>query len=116
MFVIALGFYQFYQAFSGKFRKELNLNELSNTEAQWVMRISRFGLAARGIVFCSIGWFLIEAARQSNAATAQGLDEVLQTLAQQPNGAWLLGIVALGLVAYGIYTIIQARYRRLINV
>jgi hypothetical protein len=116
VFVIALGFYQFYQAFSGKFRKELNLTELSNTEAQWVMRISRFGLAARGIVFCIIGWFLIEAAKQSNAATAQGLDEVLQTLAQQPYGAWLLGIVALGLVAYAIYTIIQARYRRLVNV
>ncbi|MBD2560895.1 MULTISPECIES: DUF1206 domain-containing protein [Nostoc] len=116
VFVIALGFYQFYQAFSGKFRKELNLTELSNKEAQWVMRISRFGLAARGIVFCIIGWFLIEAARQSNAATAQGLDQVLQTLAQQPYGAWLLGIVALGLVAYAIYTIIQARYRRLVNV
>ncbi|MEH1895281.1 MAG: DUF1206 domain-containing protein [Nostoc sp.] len=115
-FVIALGFYQFYQAFSGKFRKELNLSKLSNTQAKWVMRISRFGLAARGIVFCIIGWFLIEAARQSNAATAEGLDEVLQTLAQQPNGAWLLGIVALGLVAYGIYTIIQARYRRLVNI
>jgi preprotein translocase subunit Sss1 len=114
-FVIALGFYQFYQAFSGKFRKELNLTELSNTEAQWVMRIARFGLAARGIVFCITGWFLIEAARQSNAATAVGLDEVLQTLAQQPYGAWLLGIVALGLVAYAIYTIIQARYRRLVN-
>lgn len=73
-------------------------------------------LAARGIVFCIIGWFLIEAAKHSNAATAEGLDEVLQTLAQQPNGAWLLGIVALGLVAYGIYTIIQARYRRLVNI
>ncbi len=114
--IIALGFYQFYQAFSGKFRKELNLTELSNTEAKWLMRISRFGLAARGIVFCIIGWFLIEAARQSNASAAGGLDEALQTLAQQPNGAWLLGIVALGLVAYGIYTIIQARYRRLVNV
>ncbi|MFN6536881.1 MAG: DUF1206 domain-containing protein [Nostoc sp. EkiNYC01] len=114
--IIALGFYQFYQAFSGKFRKELNLTELSNTESKWVIRISRFGLAARGIVFCIIGWFLIEAARQSNASAAGGLDEALQTLAQQPNGAWLLGIVALGLVAYGIYTIIQARYRRLVNV
>ncbi|WP_325034750.1 DUF1206 domain-containing protein [Nostoc sp. 'Lobaria pulmonaria (5183) cyanobiont'] len=63
-----------------------------------------------------MGWFLIEAARKSNAATAEGLDEVLQTIAQQPNGAWLLGIMALGLIAYGIYTIIQARYRRVVNV
>jgi len=115
-FIIALGFYQFYQAFSGKFRKELNLTELSSIETEWVISICRFGLAARGIVFCMIGWFLIQAARQSNASAAGGLDEALQTLARQPNGAWLLGIVALGLVAYGIYTMIQARYRRLVNV
>lgn len=114
-FVIGLGFYQFYIAFSGKFRKELNLTELSNKERQWVMAICRFGLAARGIVFCIIGWFLISAARQSDASAAGGLDEALQTLAQQPYGPWLLGIVALGLVAYGIYMVIQARYRQLIT-
>jgi Domain of Unknown Function (DUF1206) len=114
-FVIGLGFYQFYQAFSGKFRKELNLTELSNKEREWVMAICKFGLAARGIVFCIIGWFLIQAANQSNASAAIGLDGVLQALARQPYGPWLLGIVALGLIAYGIYMVIQARYRQLIT-
>lgn len=111
--IVALGFYQFYKAFSAKFRRELNLSELSNTESQWVIRICRFGLAARGVAFSIIGWFLIQAARQSDASAAGGLDEVLQTLAQQPYGTWLLGIMAFGLVAYGIYEIVQARYRQL---
>ncbi|MBW4614332.1 MAG: DUF1206 domain-containing protein [Desmonostoc vinosum HA7617-LM4] len=113
VFIIALGFYQFYQAYSVKFRRELDLSELDHRETQWLIGICRFGLLARGIVFCIIGWFLIQAATQSNAAAAGGLDEALQTLAQQPYGSWLLGIVALGLVAYGIYTIIQGRYRRI---
>lgn len=111
--VIGLGFYQFYQAYSAKFREELNLIELSNTEQKWVMGIGRFGLAARGIVFCLVGFFLIQAARQSDASRVRGLGEALQALEQQPYGAWILGIVALGLVAYGSHMVIQARYRRI---
>lgn len=114
-FIIGLGFCQFYLAYSTKFRKELNLTQLSDTEQKWVMGIGRFGLAARGVVFCVIGFFLIQAARQSDPKEARGLREALQVLAQQPYGPWILGIVAVGLVAYGIYMVIQARYRRLVT-
>ena len=112
-FIIGLGFYQFYKAFTTKFRKEFNLSELSDTEQKWVKAICRFGLAARGVVFCLIGFFLIQAARKSDAGEAGGLGEALETLREQPYGAWLLGIVALGLIAYGIYMVMQARYRRI---
>lgn len=113
-FTIGLGFYEFYQAFSGKFRKKLDLHELDDSERKLVMGISRFGLVARGVVFCIIGWFLIQAATQSDASQAGGLGEALQAIAQQPYGPWLLGIVALGLVAYGGYMVIQARYSRIV--
>src|SRR6266567_2535033 len=52
------------------------------------------------------------AAVQHNPHEAKGLDAALRTLAQQPYGPVLLGIVALGLVAYGVYSFIEARYRR----
>jgi uncharacterized membrane protein YidH (DUF202 family) len=112
-FIIGLGFYQFYQAFSNSIRKRLNLTELSNGERKWVMTICRFGVAARGVVFCIIGWFLIQAATQYDPTQAGGLDRALQSLAQQPYGPWLLGIVALGLIAYGVYMVVQARYSQL---
>ncbi|MDZ7959487.1 MAG: DUF1206 domain-containing protein [Aulosira sp. DedQUE10] len=112
--IIGLGFYQFYKAYSTKFRRKFNLTELSNREIQWVIGICRFGLVARGIVFCIIGWFFIQAATQYNAQAAGGLDEALQALAQQPYGPWLLGFVALGLIAYGIYMVIKARYSQLV--
>ncbi|PIG94761.1 DUF1206 domain-containing protein [Gloeocapsopsis sp. IPPAS B-1203] len=112
-FVIGMGFYQFYRAFTAKFRKKLDLHELSDTEQMWIITIARFGLFARGVVFCVIGFFLIQAARQSDASEVRGLGEALQALAQQPYGSWILGIVALGLVAYGINMIVQARYRRI---
>jgi hypothetical protein len=112
-FVIGLGFYQLYQAYKAKFRKQMKLQEMSPTEETWATRIGRFGLGARGVVFCIIGFFLLQAARQSDASEVRGLDGVLQSLAQQPYGPWLLGIVALGLVAYGIHMAVQARYIRI---
>jgi hypothetical protein len=59
------------------------------------------------------GFFLIQAAHQSNSNQVRGLEGALDSLARQPYGLWLLGIVALGLIAYGLYYIVQARYRRI---
>lgn len=114
-FVIGLGFYEFYKAYKAKFRKQMKLQEMTPTEETWATRMGRFGLAARGIVFVISGFFLIEAARQSDASEVRGLDGALQALAQQSSGPWLLGIVALGLIAYGIHMGVQARYRRIIT-
>ena len=111
--VIAFGCYYLYRAFTAKFRRKLNLSELGSVGREWVVAICRFGLAARSIVFFLIGWFVIEAAYMARASQVGGLDEALETLAEQPYGPWLLLIVALGLMSYGIYMVVQARYRRL---
>lgn len=112
--IIGIGFYQFYEAYSAKFRKKLKLGQMSNSEETWAIRLGRFGLAARGVVFLIIGFFFIQAARQNDASQVQGLAGALQSLIQQPYGSWLLGIVAFGFVAYGIHMGVQARYRRIV--
>lgn len=112
--VIGVGLYQFYQAYSAKFKQKLKLGEMSGTEQQWTIRSGRFGHAARGVVFGIVGGFLVQAALQYDPQKAQGLGGALQALAErQPFGPWLLGIVAVGLVAYGVYMLISARYRRI---
>jgi hypothetical protein len=99
--IIGLGFYQFYQAYRAKFRQHLDLSELDRQQQNLIVNVSKLGIAARGIVFAIIGFFLIQAARQSNPNQVRGLDGVLQSLAQQPFGKFLLAIVAIGLIAYG---------------
>jgi hypothetical protein len=111
--VIGVGFYEFYQAYTAKFRRKFNLNDMSDTEKTWATRIGRFGLAARGVVYSIIGFFLIQAAQKSNSNQVRGLEGALDSLARQPYGRWLLGIVAIGLMAYGLYYVVQARYRKI---
>jgi Domain of Unknown Function (DUF1206) len=78
-----------------------------------VARLARFGVAARGVVFGLVGWFLVRAALKHDWHRASGFDGALRALARHDHSAWLLGIVAFGLIAYGLYQLVQARYRRI---
>ena len=111
--VIGIGFYRIYQAYKIKFRKKLNLSELDATQENWLVNISRFGIAARGVVFIMLGFFVVQAAHQSDPQEVKGLDGALYTLTQQPYGKVLLTLMALGLISYAIYLLLQARYRRM---
>ena len=111
--VIAVGLYQFYRAYSAKFREKLLLSRMSQTEETWATRVGRLGFAARGVVYAMIGWFLIQAALQSNPSQAGGLGQAFRELSSAPYGPLLLGIVALGFIAYGVFALALARYRRI---
>jgi len=111
--VLCVAAYLFSKAYSANFKSRLNLTELSAQMRKLMINLGRFGYAALGVVFSIIGIFLIVAAFQHNAKQAVGLDGALQELARQPFGPFLLGIVALGLIAYGLYSFVEARYRRL---
>lgn len=111
--VIGVGVYHFYLAYKAKFMEEYKSGEMSATERRWAKRIGQFGLSARGVTFAIIGSFFIIAALREDPSEAKGLSGALDTLARQPYGPWLLGIVALGLVAYGVFCFSQARYRRI---
>lgn len=70
------------------------------------------GMTARGVVFLLLGFFLVQAAVAFNPAKAKGFDAVLKSLAGQPYGPWLLGAVALGLAAFGVFSLIEVKFAR----
>jgi hypothetical protein len=111
--MIGLGFYEIYKAYKAKFREYLKWQQMGQNERTWATRLGRFGYVARGVVFIVIGFFLIQAARFSNPNEARGFGGALAALAEQPYGPWVLGLVAIGLLAYGIYTLVEAKYRRI---
>lgn len=113
--IVALyGGAQFRRAASKSFRRKLELDRMSEAEARAATIAGRVGYAARGVVFVVSGVFVITAAVQVDPQQARGLDGALAALAAQPWGWAVLGLVALGLVAYGLYLLVEARYRRMV--
>jgi Domain of Unknown Function (DUF1206) len=113
LIVIGVAAYMFYRAYSAKFQQKLSLQRVNEQVRKGLILLGRFGYAALGVVFCIIGIFLIVAALQHNPGDAKGLDSALQVVLQEPFGTFLLAIVALGLIAYGAYSFVEARYRRI---
>ena len=113
--VIIAGIYFFYQTYSTKFRETLLLREMSGAQEKWGTRFGRFGFAARGVVFCIIGIFLVFAAWYSDAGETRDFGGALRVVERQIFGAWLLGFVAIGLFSYGIFMLFLARFRRMVN-
>jgi len=102
--VIVIGAIQVFQGINSTFDKQFDPYALTPHQRTWIDRLGRFGTAARGVVFTLVGFFLFSAAYNHNASQAQGIDGVLKVLLHQPAGPVLLGVVALGLIAFGIYS------------
>ncbi|WP_198004904.1 DUF1206 domain-containing protein [Rubrobacter xylanophilus] len=109
--ILGFGSYEVYQAYRAEFARYLRLGEIGGRAGRWVVRLGRFGVAARGVVFGLVGGFLVLAAVQHDPEEARGLGGALHALIRQPFGPWLLGVVALGLAAYGLLMVLVARYR-----
>jgi hypothetical protein len=86
---------------------------MSPAVRNWIEWIGTFGHLARMIVFDLVGVFLIKAAIDFNPNKAVGLDGALAKLANNSYGPFLLGMVGAGLIAFGLYSLSDARYRRI---
>lgn len=107
--IVLFGLFQFYRAATGVKHKDL---DLGHTRLRIpLLALAVLGCLARGIVFALIGSFLVHAAWRYDAAQATGVAGALSVLKAQPYGAWLLGAVACGLIAYGLFQIAKARFR-----
>jgi len=107
--VIGVGLWNAYRGLTHKFAKRWQ--GLSGKTRRWACRVGLVGHLARGVVFTLIGVFVIRAALQYDPSEAIGLDGALQKLARADYGPYLLGLTAAGLIAYGVYCLVDARYR-----
>ena len=101
---------QLYTAYTGKFVKDFKTSEMTAAEKKWTLSAGKIGIGARGVVFALIGFFFIQAALHVDPKQAVGLDGALWKLTQQPEGTVLLGVVAIGLMFFGVYSMLSARW------
>jgi len=109
--VIGVGLWNLYRGLSQKFEDRWRTGEMNARARRWGARIGTVGHVARAIVFGLIGAFVIKAALEYDPKEAIGLDGALQKLASATYGPYLLGLTAAGLIAYGFYCLVDARYR-----
>jgi hypothetical protein len=110
---IGVALYQGYKGISRKFLDEDKTEEMGPTARKWITAIGVIGHLARMVAFGLIGIFVVKAAIDYAPKKAVGLDGALAKLAHHSYGTVLLLVVAAGLVAFGLYSIADARYRRI---
>jgi hypothetical protein len=104
---------QIKQAWSSKLDEHLDLGRMSARLRTCAVQLSRFGIAARAVVFALVGGFLVTAAFRTDPNRAKGLGDALASVLRWRFGDVVLAVIALGLVAYGVYEVVEAKYRRI---
>jgi hypothetical protein len=105
--------YQFMRGVSRRFLDDDKTEKMGHAMKTWITWAGTVGHVARAVIFALVGAFLVRAAIDYKANEAIGLDGALAKLYDRPYGPWLLGAVAAGLVSFGIFSISEARYRRI---
>jgi hypothetical protein len=111
--LIVCGAYMAYTFWRRDFLKQLSMSGASPRTRRVVMRLGQAGGIARGVVFAAVGVFLVVAGVKAQPGQAKGVDATLRAFAQTPLGPWLLVVVALGLVTFGLFSCCEARYRKM---
>lgn len=110
--VVAAGIWNISKIVTAKFLDNLDLSGLDQRTRRAVEVSGRVGYAARGVAFGLVGWFLIEAGRQHDPNESRGLDESLRELLAKDHGPAMLLTLALGMVLFGAYRVMDARFRK----
>ena len=110
--VVAIGVYQGYKGVTLKFLEDSRTERMGQGTETAFTALGVFGHVARAVTFLLIGYGLVKAALDYSAKSAVGLDGALQKLAHASAGPLLLGIVAVGFIAFALYSIADARYHR----
>ena len=95
------------------FRERFTAERMPRALAVLTRALGGVGCVARAIVVVLVGVFVVKAAVLSSAKQAKGLDAVFRSVAGSACGSWLLALLASGLLCYGLYCLIEARYRDL---
>ena len=105
-----IGIYQIYYGLSEKYKKHVSGLNLGESENRVLLFSGKAGYAARGFVWLIISFLLGKAALHSNSQEAGSTGEAYQFVGETSYGPILLFALALGLICYGIFNFVRARF------
>jgi len=111
--VIGVGIAGIVKGIRRSFTEEIDTSSMSPAVRSGILRLGQVRYVAKGVAMGVVGGLLTYATVTFDRQTAQGLDGALQTILAQPFGRYLLTAVALGFAAFGLFAILQSRYRRI---
>ncbi|MGC5561258.1 DUF1206 domain-containing protein [Streptomyces sp. FR-108] len=110
--ILCAGVWMVVQAARRKYHKHMRLTDMSRKVRQGVDVTGVGGGVARGLVFAVAGGFAVRAAWDYEPDKAKGMDDTLRSFAETPVGPWLLVLIAVGLMLFGLFSFAMARYRK----
>ncbi len=111
--LIVVGAAQAYRGVARKFLDESQTDRMGRAVKRGFTNLGIVGLLARAAVFALIGYGVIKAAVDYSPRSAIGIDGALASLAQAAYGPLLLGLVAAGFVCFALFSLVEARYRKI---
>jgi hypothetical protein len=111
--IIGIGISSIRRGVVRSFCKEMNLGGVPAPTRAAITRLGQVGHIAKGIALGAVGAVLAYAAWNFDPAESRGLDGALRKFVERPYGDVALTVVALGLMAFGLFAIVQSRYRRM---
>jgi Domain of Unknown Function (DUF1206) len=108
--VIGVGAYHVYKGWTKKFLEGVDTSTATPSTRRTIERLGQIGYPAKGVALAVVGALFVWAAVTFDAQKAAGLDSALRTVLEAPFGRFLLTLIAVGLVAFGIFCFARARY------
>lgn len=113
LIIIGVGVAHVIKGVKKSFADEIDTSSMSPGARAGVARLGQVGYVAKGLALGLVGGLLSYATLTFDRQKAPGLDGALQTILAQPFGRFLLTAAALGFAAFGVFAILQSRYRRM---
>lgn len=110
--IVVVGAKQIHEGWTCRFRDHVEWRGISGGAREKLELMGRIGYVARGVIFLVSGGFLAVAAWQHDPDDGVGLDAALQKVVEAPYGTYVLTAIGAGLVLYGAFCIVEARFLR----
>jgi len=110
LIIIGKGIAQFWKGFSGSYNDDVKDAQVEQNVKKTYDTLGKLGYLSRGVVLGIVGVFFFIAGINANPSEAKGTEGVFNFLSQS-GGPWLMGLIALGLLGYGVFMFVKAKYK-----